>query len=157
MNFKRLLFRAWFYFRLGYASYVTVPIGLISTMTVVWYLAIKQAPMIQDLFLGRFIVFFIVAGLVVGPCVSIMMGWLHFKRMPAYTAEAEISAESNPYNYKLPPGYQTKVMVPTTLMIIEILERLSLKSGLLSNEDEKVLSQIKHDLHILIAGGTVGR
>jgi len=113
--------------------------------------------MIQDLFLGRFIVFFIVVGLVVGPCISIMMGWLHFKRMPAYTAEAEISAESNPYNYKLPPGYQTKVMAPTTLMVIKILERLGSKNNLLSNEEREELSRLKRDLQILIAGGTVGK
>jgi len=48
-------------------------------------------------------IFGIVALLVIGP-VSIYAGLYHLKRIRAYSAEASVLTESNPYVYKAIPG-----------------------------------------------------
>ena len=40
----RWIYRAWYYFRLGYSTYLTFILGYVSTLVTVCYLAIKNMP-----------------------------------------------------------------------------------------------------------------
>ncbi len=75
MNLKSLIFRSWYYFRIGYGVYVAFPLGFASTMIVIYELALKDVPQIHDYFPHLYI-FGIVALLVIGP-VSIYAGLYH--------------------------------------------------------------------------------
>ena len=96
------LFRAWYYFRLGYSTYLTFILGYASTLVTVYYLAIRNAPALLDLF-PHFAEFGVLATVVGGP-LAVVIGWIHLKRSGLYSSEADISVEASPYTYKLPPA-----------------------------------------------------
>ena len=85
----------WYYFRIGFATYLSFVLGAVNTLVVVWYLAIQNAPAIQSIF-GHFLEFGVVATLI-GVPLSVGIGWIHIKRSPAYTSELDIGVEANPY------------------------------------------------------------
>jgi len=39
MKAKNLIFRSWYYFRTGYNTYLIIPVGYVSTLITVYYLA----------------------------------------------------------------------------------------------------------------------
>ncbi|MER3407310.1 MAG: hypothetical protein C4292_00320, partial [Nitrososphaera sp.] len=45
-----LPFRAWYYFRTGYSTYLAFMIATVNTMVTVYYLAIKNIPDLQIIF-----------------------------------------------------------------------------------------------------------
>lgn len=150
----RYLARMWYYFRIGYATYLTFVLGAINTLVVVWYLAIAQMPEIQSIF-GHFLPFAILV-VVVGVPLGVVMGWLHMKRTPAYTSEADIAVEANPYYYKLPPGFNREAFAPLYLEILTELSRLLEAQNLLTNEDKSRIEALRGKLQLLIDGGYVG-
>ena len=150
----RYLARMWYYFRIGYATYLTFALGAVNTLVVVWYLAIAQMPEIQNIF-GHFLPFAILV-IVVGVPLGVAMGWLHMKRTPAYTSEADIAVEANPYYYKLPPGYNREAFAPLYLEILTELSRLLEAQNLLTNEDKTRIEGLRGKLQLLIDGGYVG-
>ena len=95
------VYRAWYYFRQGYSTYLTFLLGYVSTLITVYYLAIKNMPPLLDLFphFASFAIF----GTVVGVPSAVVIGWVHMKRSRLFSSEQDIAVESNPYQYKLPP------------------------------------------------------
>jgi hypothetical protein len=123
------LLRSFYYFRTGYAIYLSLPLAMISLTTTVYYLAIKNMPILQTLFPGM-LEFGLTLIIIVYP-LGVVAGWFHFKKMPFYRIEQTINVESNPYSQtKLTP-----VMIPmwTTLMA------LAKKEGLDVSEMQKIL------------------
>ena len=155
MQFKRMFFRAWYYFRIGYSTYLAFLFGFMSTVVSVYYLAIKNIPMLEVLF-PSFTYFTVLAAVVAGP-LSVLIGYTHFKRTPAYSSEAEIGTEANPYNYKLIPGYWREVFFPALLMLLRQVRELSEKQGTLSDLDRKQIDELKQQFEILLQGGSVGK
>jgi hypothetical protein len=150
----RILFRAWYYFRLGYSTYLTFLLGYVSTLITVYYLAIKNIPSLLDIF-PKFVPFAILATLIGAP-LSIWIGWLHLKRSGAYSSEQDIAVEANPYQYKIPPGISVEVSYPAALIQLRILRRLAETNGLLSDSEKKELGELEKKYLVLISGGYVG-
>lgn len=147
--------RLWYYFRIGYATYLTFLLGAVNTLIVVWYLAIREVPAIQNLF-GHFIPFAMVVILIGGP-LSIAIGWIHIKRSPAFSSEMDIGVEANPYYYKLPPGYNREVYAPLYLELLVQLKRLLSAQGLLDSEENSKIKELEDKLKTLIDGGLIGK
>jgi hypothetical protein len=148
----RFVFRSWFYFRIGYSTYLAFILGMVNTVVVVWYLAIAQLPDIQKLF-GHFVSFAVLSTLL-GIPISIAFGWLHTKRTPGYSSEVEIQFEATPYYYRLKPGgYEMKVEVPTYLELLRLMRRLITARELSRPEDVSRLEELEQKLHTLIEGG----
>jgi hypothetical protein len=148
------LARSWYYFRIGYSTYLTFLLGVVNTVVVVWYLAIAQVPDIRNIFghVGPFAAMVVVLGVP----LSIGFGWLHTKRSPAYSSEVNISIEANPYYYKLTQsGYDRKVLVPTYLEILSLMRRLLNAQGIQPKDTAKV-DDLERQLRTLIEGGYVG-
>jgi hypothetical protein len=146
--------RLWYYFRIGYATYLTFVLGAVNTLIVVWYLAIQQVPLVQSIF-GHFIPF-AVAVTLIGVPLSIAFGWFHIKRSPAYSSEMDIGVEANPYYYKLPPGYTREVWAPLYLELLVQMKRLTDREGLLSSDEKSKIRDLEEKLKVLIDGGLVG-
>jgi hypothetical protein len=144
----------WYYFRVGYATYLTFLLGFVSTLITVYYLAIKNVPNLQDLF-PRFVPFALLAT-IVGVPLSVAIGWLHLKRVPAYSSELDIGVEANPYNYKIPPGHSREVFTPFNLEMLMMMRRLLESQGLLNEEEKSRVDEIERKLRLLINGGMVG-
>jgi hypothetical protein len=146
--------RLWYYFRIGYGTYLTFLLGAVNTLVVVWYLAIREAPAIENFF-GHFVGFAVVIALVGAP-LSVAMGWLHIKRTPAYSSEMDIGVEANPYYYKLPPGYNKEAFAPLYLELLTQMTRLLDAQKLLKNEDKSRIEALEQKMRLLIEGGLVG-
>jgi len=128
--------------------------GIVSTLTVVYYLLIKSVPILQDLF-GSFTRFAVIA-VVAGVPLSTFIGWLHIKGTSAMASEQDIMTEANPYVYKLQPGYLREAFAPLYLEILVLLEKLASRQNLLSPEEEHRIRELKNRMATLIEGGYVG-
>jgi hypothetical protein len=150
----RLLYRAWYYFRLGYSTYLTFLLGYASTLVTVYYLAVKNMPPLLDLF-PHFTEFAIIATIIGGPS-CVLIGWVHMKRSSLYSSEADIAVESSPYQYKLPPGYTKEAFMPAILAQLRILRRLAESNTLLNDSERAEIDDLEKKLTTLLEGGYVG-
>jgi len=148
------LTRFWYYFRVGYATYLTFVLGYVSTLITVYYLAIKNLPDLLNIF-PHFVPFAILATIVGAP-LSVAIGWLHLKRSHAYSSEADITVESNPYSYKLVPGKEAEAFAPSYLELLTLLRKLLEAQNLLSEADDMRVKALEAKLHSLINGSDVG-
>jgi hypothetical protein len=151
---QRIIARFWYYFRIGYATYLTFILGYVSTLITVYYLAIKNLPYLLDLF-PHFETFSVLAT-VIGVPVSVAIGWLHLKRSQAYSSEADITVESNPYSYKLTPGKEAEAFAPSYLELLRLLSKLLKSQDMLTNDDEQRIRAVEATLEKLIDGKMVG-
>ena len=53
MNKNNLLFRAWYYFRMGWSTYFAFILAAINTLTVTYFLAIDNYPSLKSVFLSK--------------------------------------------------------------------------------------------------------
>src|SRR5919198_4074587 len=130
---RRILpFRAWYYFRTGYATYLSFILSAVNVMVTVYYLAIDRVPDIKAVFpnFGSWAIFVTI----IGVPLAVSIGWLHMKRSPAYRSEIDVSVEANPYYYKLPPGYWKDALVPVLLETMKLNIKLLNKETLSENE-----------------------
>jgi len=148
------IYRAWYYFRQGYSTYLTFLLGYVSTLVTVYYLAVKNMPTLLDIF-PRFTEFAVLATVVGGP-LAVVIGWIHMKRSRLYSSEADIAAEASPYNYKLPPGYWREAWFPVMLAQLRLLGKLSEAKGLLTDSEKIELEELDRKMVTLVKGGYVG-
>jgi hypothetical protein len=154
LSLGRIAYRAWYYFRMGYATYLTYLIGIVSTLITVYYLAIKSAPPILEIF-PHFASFAILATLI-GVPLSVAIGWIHLKRSQLYSSEQDVGVEANPYSYRLTPGVWKEAFAPFYLEMLIQIERLLEAQDLLGDDDRKRIQSLREKMQVLIDGGYVG-
>lgn len=153
MSKKRTGFRAWFYLRMGYSIYWAFLFMGINTLTVTYFLAIERAPFLKEIFPT-----FLHYGLsivIIGVPILVLTGYIHYKKIPGFQSEAEISVEANPYQYKLPPGFWLHVVMPYFRLQSEMLMKISEKKDLTEDEINK-MKELQKKMDHLINGGYVG-
>lgn len=146
--------RFWYYFRMGYATYLNFVLGYGSTLVTVYYLALKSSPALLDIF-PKFVPFAL-AATVIGVPITVVVGWVHLKRSPAYRSEMDVGVEANPYNYKIIPGYWKEAFVPLFLELSMQVRQLSQAQNLLDADAKSRMEEIERKLQTLIDGGYVG-
>jgi len=151
---KNLTFRAWYYFRQGWSTYFAFILAALNTMVVTYYLAIEKVPSLKFIFPS--FTAYIAVWIVIGVPLLVAIGYVHYKRSAAYSSEADIGVESNPYAYKLPPGYNKEVLFPMYLLLTNMLVKFS-KNEKLTEEELASLDAIQKNLKVLIDGGYVGK
>jgi hypothetical protein len=154
MKFSKLIFRSWYYFRIGYGTYVAFPLGFASTMIVIYELALKDVPQIHDYF-PHLYVFGIVALVFLGP-ISIYAGLYHIKRTGAYSAEASVLTESNPYVYKAIPGKEREVFLPLMMLTARGLAKVMEQQRTMTAEEQKEFQTVLDKANTLLEGASVG-
>jgi len=151
---NNLPFRAWFYFRQGWGTYFAFIFAAINTLTVTYYLAIEKIPSLNLIF-PSFTNYILIIG-IIGIPILILVGYIHFKRVPAFKSEQEISVEANPWFYKLLPGYTTEVFYPSLIMILNLLTKLTEDKQKLTEEELKTIKELRKKYDILFKGGYIG-
>jgi len=154
MTKKQLFFRAWYYFRQGWSTYFAFIFAAINTMTTTYYLAVNRYPPLQEIFPS----FLVYVGFftLIGIPILIAIGYLHYKKTVAYTSEAEILVESNPYHYRLPrDGWNTEVVFPLYMTITNMMIKWS-KNEKLTEQEITELKSLQEKINTLIKGGYVG-
>jgi len=131
----KFVFRAWYYFRNGWSLYFAFIFAAINTLVVTYYLAIDKVPALLNIFPTFFNYVIIVTG--IGLPILILVGYVHYKRSPAYKSEAAIGAEVNPYNRR--NLINSEVNLELNLKILDLILKLLNQEKL--NDDE--INQVK--------------
>ena len=85
----------------------------------------------------------------------IFIGYLHYKKSPSYTSEADISVESYPYYYKLTPGFDREVVFPLYFMMTKMMKKIS-SGEKFSDTELKEIDDLQEKINLLLQGGMVG-
>lgn len=149
---KKLVFRAWSYFRVGYAQYFSFILAMFNMLTTTYYLAIKDDPAINTIF-PNFSIYVLISS-IVGIPLLVIVGFLHMKKSPAFSADQDILWESFPYSYKLSPGIQKECIAPLYLELLK-LGRKSLSAEKLTPEELKQLQTFENKLDLIAKGGSL--
>ena len=147
-------FRSWFYFRTGYSEYFMFIFGAANTLTLTYYLAVDNYPALQSVF-SSFTVYVALVTLAGFP-IMILVGYLHMRRTSAFRSEVEISIESNPYMYKLPPGVHQEVLAPLLYEVLGALKKADAGESLTPDE-VKAMKNLDEKLGFLVGGGILKR
>ncbi len=161
MKFRDLLYRSWYYLRIGYGTYLAFFIGFVGNIVVIYKLAIEPSieknsiPILATLF-PRLTIFVAVALVVTVPA-SIYVGLYHMKRTGAFAAEASVAVESNPYVYKIQPGKEQEVFLPLMILTARGLAKVMEQHEALTKEEKKEFDAILVKANMLLTGEVVGR
>jgi hypothetical protein len=93
-----LISRSWYYFRMGWGLYFSLIIAAINTLTVTFYLAIENYPVLKSIFPTFEI--YIAVFVLIGFPLLVAIGYGHFKRTKARKAEVDIELETDPYKLR---------------------------------------------------------
>jgi hypothetical protein len=151
MNFERILFRSWFYLRVGYGTYIAFLIGFLSNIIVIYKLAIADTSLVS--LFPHLTEFTAIAILVASP-ISVIIGLYHMRRTAAYAADASVATEANPYVYKITPGKEREVVFPLSILTARIL--LKLAEDKLTVDEKGELEAILGKADKLLEGQSVG-
>ncbi len=154
MKVSRFLYRMWYYFRVGYSTYLTFLLGFATTLVTVYYLAIQNMPFLLDVF-PRFLPFAITA-LLIGLPLSVFIGWIHLKGSAIWRSELDIAVEANPYLYKMYPGYWKEAFAPLYLELLRGMKMMLEKEKMLTRDDKERIESLEEKLQKLVEGSYVG-
>jgi len=130
MGNKNPGFRAWFYFRQGWSTYFAFIFAAINTLTVTYYLAIENYPVLNSIFpsFEQYILIVVIIGIP----LLIGIGYAHYKKTPSYRAEADIGMESNPYWSRL--LINTQFSLTLNLKMLNMISKISNDEKIEKNE-----------------------
>jgi len=141
--------RCWFFFRRGYGLYLSFLVGLVSYISVLYFL------LVQSLFPtstpSGFYMFGLILLLIVVP-LGVFLGWLDVRRTPMYGTEAEISTEENPYVLRFVPGKERDLQAPISFQVYNWFLRYFEKQGIVSEEEKKRFLKLLQKYESLMKG-----
>jgi len=129
------IFRAWYYFRNGWSLYFAFIFAAINTLVVTYYLAIDKIPLLLNLFPS--FAHYVISISIIGIPILVTIGYVHFKRSPAYKSEATIGFEVNPYVRR--NLINSEMNLELNLKILDLILKLLNQEKL--NDDE--INQVK--------------
>ena len=134
MKRVNLGFRGWFYFRMGWSTYLIFLLGAVNTLTITYFLAIDNYPALKAIFpsFEQYVIIITAIGIP----LLIMIGYAHYKKTLAYKSEADVIVESNPYTRRNTVNGETNVRL--NLQLLSLLLKLSKKEVIDKNEIEKI-------------------
>jgi len=149
---KSLGFRFWYYFRQGWSTYFAFIFAAVNTLIVTYYLAIERYPVLKQIFPSFFQ--YVIIIIAVGIPLLVGIGYSHYKKTAAFSSEADVLVESNPYHYKVAPGWNQYVVFPLYLLITKMMIKWSQNEKLSALEIEE-LKDLQKKIEILIKGGFI--
>ena len=154
MRKNSIFFRAWYYFRQGWSTYFAFIFAAINTLVITYYLAIDKIPVLLVLFPS--FMHYVAIMTFIGIPLLVVIGYIHYKKTAAFSSEAEVIVESNPFHYKLPKeGWNAEVVFPFYLALSELMIKWS-KNEKLADDDIKNIHELQEKMSHLIKGGFVG-
>ena len=139
---KNLGFRSWYYFRTGWSTYFAFIFAAINTLTVTYFLAIENYPVLKEVFPTFTIYIIIIAG--IGIPILVLVGYFHFKRTPSYRAEATVMYETNPFARRMFVNSELNLQINQKL--IDLILLIS-KNEKMSGDDISRVYKIQEKLN----------
>lgn len=138
---RNLAFRGWFYFRTGWATYFAFVVAAVNALTVTFFLAVENYPILNSIFPTFFHYVAIVGG--IGVPLLVLVGYIHFKKSKSFKAEQDVLIETSPHIRRI--LVNTEVLLPSYLKLLELMLKLS-QNEKLSQEDLEHISKLKNQL-----------
>ena len=132
---RNLAFRCWYYFRMGWSTYFAFIFAAINTLTVTYFLAIENYPVLKEVFPS--FIHYIAIIIIVAVPLLIIIGYVHFKKSPSFRAESAVSYESNPWALRDLVNSEYNLLL--SMKMLQMITKLSKNESL--NVDE--LGQIQ--------------
>ena len=139
---KNLGFRGWFYFRTGWATYFAFIVAAVNALTVTFFLAIEEYPLLSVIFPTFFHYVVIVVG--IGVPVLILVGYIHYKKSKSFRAEQDVLVETSPHFRRILQN--TEVLLSSYLKLTELMIKLS-ENKKLTDKELKDVSQLQQKLN----------
>jgi hypothetical protein len=127
-------FRGWYYFRQGWSVYFAFIFAAINTLTVTYFLAIDNYPVLKEIFPS--FIHYIVIVVLVGIPMLVLVGYAHYKRTASFKAEADIHIEVNPHMRRM--LINTEFMLSMSLQLSELSMRLVNNEKLTGDEMDRL-------------------
>ena len=143
MVVKNVGFRSWYYFRTGWSTYFAFILAALNTLTVTYFLAIDNYPVLKAIFpsFEQYIIIIVTIGIP----ILIFVGYLHFKRTQAFKSEIDVLIESNPYQRR--NTVNAEINLRLNLKILTMMLKISRKESISESEIqeiEKLSDEIKN-------------
>jgi hypothetical protein len=103
---------------MGWSTYFAFIFAAINTLTVTFYLAIENYPVLKSIF-PTFEAYVIIT-ILIGIPLLVAIGFAHYKRTKARKAEVDILVETNPYIMRT--LVNTDLVLMLTLKLAEIIK-----------------------------------
>ena len=142
-------FRGWYYFRQGWSMYFAFIFAAINTLTVTYFLAIDNYPILTQIF--PTFIHYIVIVVSVGIPLLVGIGYAHFKRTKAFRSETAIQAETNPFARR--NLVNTDMTLKLNLEMIQMLIKLS-NNEKINDEELKKITEMKNVLKTFVVDRT---
>ena len=139
---KNLGFRGWFYFRTGWATYFAFIVAAVNALTVTFFLAIEEYPLLSVIFPTFFHYVVIIVG--IGVPVLILVGYIHYKKSKSFRAEQDVLIETSPHFRRILQN--TEVLLSSYLKLTELMIKLS-ENKKLTDKELKDVSQLQQKLN----------
>lgn len=134
-------FRAWFYFRNGWSLYFAFIFAAINTLTVTYFLAIENYPILSQIF-PTFVQYVMIIS-TIGVPILVTAGYLHYKKTSAFKAEADINIEANPHMRRILTN--SDLLLSSYLKLIELIPKITNQEKL-SEDEIKELSSLQKSI-----------
>ena len=143
-------FRGWYYFRMGWSTYFAFIFAAVNTLTVTYFLAIDNYPILKEIF-PTFIIYIILVGGVGIPLLTII-GYIHFKRTSAYRSESAINYESNPFGRRM--FINSESILNINQKLITLLLEMQ-KDGKINNETLEQIQKTQEEISKHVESRTI--
>ncbi len=138
-------FRGWFYFRMGWSTYLVFLLGAINTLTLTYFLAVDNYPELMTIFptFEQYVLIMVSCGIP----ILVVVGYAHYKKTRAYKSEAEILVESNPYVRRNTVNLDMTIRL--NLKLLSLILKLSKKETVDEKEIEEIEKLQKHIVNMV--------
>ena len=137
-------FRGWFYFRMGWSTYFAFILAAINTLTVTYFLAIDNYPVLNIIFPS--FEFYILIITSIGVPLLIFIGYLHFKRTQAFKSEIDVLVETNPFLRR--NAVNVDIILRSNIKLMELILKLS--KDTISEDELNDMKKIQKEVTDLI-------
>ena len=131
---KNIWFRSWYYFRTGWSTYFAFILAAINTLTVTYFLAIDNYPVLKAVFpsFEQYIIIIVS----IGVPLLVLIGFVHFKRTQAFKSEVDVLIESNPYQRR--NTVNGEINLRLNLKILAMMLKISKKESFSESEIQEI-------------------
>ena len=129
---------------MGWSTYFAFILAAINTLTLTYFLAIDNYPVLKTVFPSFEIYILIIT--IIGTPLLILVGYIHFKKTKAFRSEMDVLVESNPFLRR--NTVNADINLRFNLRLVDLILKLS--KDTISKEEHEDIEKIKTEITELI-------
>jgi hypothetical protein len=129
---------------MGWSTYFAFILAAINTLTVTYFLAIDNYPVLNIIFPS--FEFYILIITSIGVPLLIFIGYLHFKRTQAFKSEIDVLIETNPFLRR--NAVNVDIILRSNIKLLELILKLS--KDTISEDELNDMKKIQNEITDLI-------